>query len=53
MPVPEESLNLSDIDAGVEKMPDSPRDASVPLTKGGAGKPVAGRRYVGSLGYEL
>ncbi|MBP7659704.1 MAG: DUF2271 domain-containing protein [Burkholderiaceae bacterium] len=41
------------VDAGVEKMPDSPRDAWVPLTKGGAGKPVAGRRYVGSLGYEL
>ena len=28
-------------------------EGRVPLTKGGAGKPVAGRRYVGSLGYEL
>lgn len=41
------------VDAGVEDMPDSPRDVSVPLTKGGAGKPVAGRRYVGSLSYGL
>lgn len=39
------------VDAGVEDMRDSPRDVSVPLTKAGAGKPAAGRRYVGSLVY--
>ncbi len=39
------------IDAGAEDMRDSPRDVSVPLTKAGAGKPVAGRQYVGSLSY--
>jgi hypothetical protein len=39
------------IDASAEDMPDSPRDVSVPLTKAGAGKPVAGRRYIGGLRY--
>jgi hypothetical protein len=41
------------VDAGVEDMPDSPRDVSLPLTRGGAGKPAVGRRYVGSLSYAL
>lgn len=41
------------IDAAVEEMRDSPRDVSVPLTKAGAGQPVAGRRYVASLVYGL
>lgn len=39
------------IDASVEDMRDSPRDVSVPLTKAGAGKPVAGRAYVDGFSY--
>ncbi|TMS57841.1 DUF2271 domain-containing protein [Imbroritus primus] len=39
------------IDAAAEDMRDSPREISVPLTKVGAGKPVAGRRYVSSFTY--
>ena len=39
------------IDASAEDMPDSPRDVSVPLTKAGAGKPVAGRRYIGGFSF--
>lgn len=41
------------VDAAVEDMRDSPRDVSVPLTQAGAGKTVAGRRYVASLTYGL
>lgn len=41
------------IDAAAEDMRDSPRDISVPLTKAGAGKPVAGRRYVAGFTYGL
>ena len=41
------------IDAAAEDMRDSPRDISVPLTKAGAGKPVAGRSYVASFTYGL
>ena len=39
------------IDAAVEDMRDSPREVSSPLTTAGAGKPVAGRRYVSSFVY--
>jgi hypothetical protein len=39
------------VDAAVEDMRDSPRDLSIALTTAGAGKPVAGRRYVASLSY--
>jgi hypothetical protein len=39
------------IDAAVEDMRDSPREISVPLTTGGAGQPVAGRRYISSFSY--
>lgn len=39
------------VDAAAEDMQDSPRDVSVPLTKAGAGKPVAGRRYVAGFTY--
>ena len=42
------ALNL---DAAAEDMPESPRDVSVPLTTSGAGKTVAGRRYVASFRY--
>jgi hypothetical protein len=41
------------VDASVEDMPDSPRDVSLPLTKAGGGKSVAGRRYVAGFGYGL
>lgn len=41
------------IDAAAEDMRDSPRDISVPLTKTGAGKPVAGRSYVAGFTYGL
>ena len=40
------------IDAAAEDMKDSPRDMSVPLTKAGAGKRVAGRRYVAGFTYQ-
>lgn len=41
------------VDAAAEDMQDSPRDVSVPLTTTGAGKPVAGRRYVAGFSYGL
>lgn len=41
------------VDAAVEDMRDSPGDVSLPLTMAGAGQPVAGRRYVASLKYDL
>mgnify|MGYP006174878443 CR=1 FL=1 len=41
------------VDAAAEDMRDSPRDVSVPLTRAGAGKPVAGRRYVATFTYAL
>lgn len=40
------------IDAAVEDMRESPNDVQVPLTTAGAGKPVAGRRYVSSFTYD-
>lgn len=39
------------IDAAAEDMRDSPREISVPLTKDGAGKQVAGRRYIDGFTY--
>ncbi len=39
------------IDAAAEDMQDSPRDISIPLTKAGSGKRVAGRRYVAGFTY--
>lgn len=39
------------IDAAVEDMRDSPREVSVPLTTQGAGRPVAGRRYIANFTY--
>ncbi|MCK6453691.1 MAG: DUF2271 domain-containing protein [Alphaproteobacteria bacterium] len=39
------------IDAAAEKMRDSPSEVIVPLTAAGAGKPVAGRRYIRSFTY--
>lgn len=41
------------IDAAVEDRRDSPNDISVPLTSGGAGTPVAGRRYVANFTYDM
>ena len=41
------------VDAAVEDMRDSPDDVAVPLTSTGAGKPVAGRRYVANLRYDM
>jgi membrane-associated PAP2 superfamily phosphatase len=41
------------IDAAVEDMRDSPNDVTVPLTTGGAGTPVTGRRYVASFSYDM
>ena len=41
------------VDAAAEDMRDSPRDVSVPLTKAGAGKRTAGRRYVAGFTYGL
>ena len=46
-------LEGTDWDAAAEDMRDSPRDVSVPLTKTGAGKPVAGQRYVAGFTYGL
>ena len=39
------------IDAAVEEMRDSPNEVAVPLTGDGAGKPVAGRRYIADVTY--
>lgn len=39
------------VDAAVEDMRDSPGEIAVPLTTGGAGQPVAGRRYVADFTY--
>lgn len=41
------------VDAAVEDMRDSPNEIAAPLTTGGAGKPVRGRRYVASLTYDM
>lgn len=41
------------VDAAVEDMRDSPNDVAVPLTTAGAGKVVAGRRYVAGFGYGM
>lgn len=41
------------IDAAVEDMRDSPSEVVVPLTREGAGKPNAGRRYIANFSYEL
>ena len=41
------------IDASVEDMRDSPNEVAVPLTSAGAGKPVAGRRYIASFTYDM
>lgn len=41
------------VDAAAEDLRDSPRDVSVPLTRAGAGKPVAGRHYVAGFSYGL
>lgn len=41
------------IDAAVEDMRDSPNEVAVPLTQGGAGTAVAGRRYVASFRYDM
>lgn len=41
------------IDAAAEDLRDSPNDVSVPLTSGGAGKAVKGRRYVSSFSYAM
>ena len=41
------------VDAAVEDMRDSPRDASVPLTQAGAGKANAGKRYVADIRYQF
>ena len=41
------------VDAAVEDMRDSPNEVAVPLTTGGAGTPVAGRRYVASFAYDM
>ena len=39
------------VDAAAEDMRDSPREVSMPLTRAGPDKPVAGRRYVASINY--
>jgi hypothetical protein len=39
------------VDAAVEDMRDSPGEIAVPLTTGGSGQPVAGRRYVADFTY--
>jgi len=39
------------IDAAVENMRDSPNEVAVPLTTGGFGKPVRGRRYIANFTY--
>jgi Predicted periplasmic protein (DUF2271) len=41
------------VDAAAEDMRDSPRELSLPLTTAGAGKAVAGKRYVATLRYGL
>lgn len=41
------------VDAAVEDMRDSPSDVVVPLTSSGAGKPVAGRRYISAFTYDM
>lgn len=41
------------IDSAVEDGRDNRADVIAPLTKAGAGKPVAGRGYVGSFRYDL
>ena len=41
------------VDAAVEDMRDSPSDVVAPLTSGGAGKPVAGRRYISAFTYDM
>lgn len=41
------------VDSAVEDGRDNPADVRAPLTKAGAGKPVAGRGYVKSLSYSL
>lgn len=41
------------IDAAAEGMRESPNDVKVPLTSGGAGQPVRGRRYVSSFSYAM
>ena len=41
------------IDAAVEEMRNSPNDIAVPLTAAGAGKPVAGRRYIADFTYAM
>ncbi len=41
------------IDAAVEDMRDSPSEVVVPLTRAGANKPVAGRRYIRDFTYGM
>ncbi|MCC6867597.1 MAG: DUF2271 domain-containing protein [Burkholderiales bacterium] len=41
------------IDAAAEDMRDSPAEVVVPLTAAGAGKPVAGRTYIGSFTFAM
>jgi hypothetical protein len=41
------------VDAAVEDMRDSPNEIAVPLTIDGAGKGVAGKRYVASFQYDM
>ena len=41
------------IDAAVEDMRDSPNEVAVPLTTGGAGTPVKGRRYIADFTYNM
>lgn len=41
------------IDAAVEKMRDSPREISLPLTTAGASQPATGRQYVSGFTYGL
>ena len=41
------------VDTAVEDGRDNPADVRAPLTKAGAGKPIAGRGYVQSFSYSL
>lgn len=41
------------VDSAVEDKRDIPADVRVPLTAGGAGKPVAGRGYIKSFAYGM
>ncbi|MBL0228369.1 DUF2271 domain-containing protein [Thermomonas sp.] len=41
------------VDSAVEDLRDNPADVRAPLTKKGAGKPVAGRGYVKSFTYAM